>query len=588
MNSRTMTYALAAMTAMGSLSQHASQAAGSTKSNDIVKRPNIILIMSDDMGFSDIGCYGGIIETPNLDRLASEGLRYMQFYNVGRSCPTRASLMTGLYPHQAGLGHMMQDRGEDGYRGEINQSCVTIAEVLHDAGYHTFHTGKWHLSRHLNDNEDLTNWPLQRGFEKFYGIINGAASYYDPFTLTRGNDRITPMSDPLYKSERYYFTDAITDNAISFIKESDAHDDRPFFLYLAYTAAHWPMQAFEEDIARYKGKFDKGWDILRKEKYEKMAEAGIIDGTWELSSNEGIPSWDSLTAEQKAFETHRMEVYAAVVSRMDYNIGKLLHYLEVTGQLENTVIMYLQDNGGCAEDFLSKGKKRMVPIPLNGSTGPMADDEPVPSMIPYKTRKGEEVWQGYGLMMGPETTWGSYGRGWANCSNTPFREYKHWVHEGGVATPLIVCWPDGIKDRNGMRNQPSHLIDIMATCVDIADAEYPEEYHGNRIKPMEGKSLVKTFNDADADLDREAIYFEHEGNRAVRMGRWKLVSKTGRNTDWQPLPFGKWELYDMENDRTEMHDLSTEYPELVEKMDSMWDNYAHRANVYPIPKSRNE
>lgn len=585
MNNNRIFCALTGMAALGS-SAAATAEAPARKAGKEPQRPNIILIMTDDMGFSDIGCYGGLIETPNLDRLAADGLRYMQFYNVGRSCPTRASLMTGLYPHQAGLGHMIHDRGEEGYRGEINHNCVTIGEVLRDAGYHTLLSGKWHLSRYLNEDEDISNWPLQRGFDKFYGIIHGACSYYDPFTLTRGNKRITPLSDPEYRNERFYFTDAITDNAIQFIHGATQQDDRPYFLYLAYTAAHWPMQAFEEDVQKYKGKFDRGWDVLRREKYDAMVRAGIIDPQWDQTPRDGIPAWDSLTQKQKRFEIRRMMVYAAMVSRMDMNVGRLVDYLTRTGQLDNTVILFLQDNGACAEDFLSKGRIRMVPLPNGASIGPMDDDEFIPDMIPFKNRKGQDVWMGEGLVMGADTTWGSYGKGWANVSNVPFREYKHWVHEGGVATPLIVHWPAGIKARNDTRRQPSHLIDIMATCIDLANANYPAEYHGNRIKPLEGRSLVPTFRDRDAELDREAIYFEHEGNRAVRMGKWKLVSKTGRYTDWIPTPFGKWELYDMEKDRTEMHDLSARHPELVKQMAGMWDAYAHRANVFPLPKSR--
>jgi len=547
------------------------------------ERPNVILILTDDMGFSDIGCYGGLINTPNLDALANNGLQYMQFYNVGRSCPTRASLITGLYPHQAGIGHMINNRGEDGYRGNLNKNCVTLGEVMKSAGYSTFLSGKYHVTDQLDDKGPQDNWPCQRGFDRFYGIMHGACSYYDPYTLTRDNKFITPLTDPEYKSERYYFTDAITDNAIKFI--DDKTGKNPFFMYMGYTAAHWPMQAFEEDIAKYKGKFDEGWDVLRKYKYEKMISKGLIAPQWELTAKDDIKDWDKLTPEQKKFEIRRMEVYAAMVDRLDTNVGKLIEYLKKKNLYENTVILYMQDNGACAEDFLSDGRKRMVALPNAGSTEPMTNDELIPSMIPYKNREGKEIWQGYGLTLGADTTWGAYGKGWANVSNVPFREYKHWVHEGGIATPLIVHWPKGIKAKGEKRNQPSHLIDIMATLVDLGNAEYPELYNGHKIKPMEGVSLVPTF-EKDKPLDREAIYFEHEGNCAVRMGKWKLVSKTGRKGDWQPYPFGKWELYDMENDRTETKDLSSQNPDLVKKMSDMFEAYALRANVYPLPKNR--
>ncbi len=548
-------------------------------------RPNIILIMSDDMGYSDIGCYGGVIRTPNLDRLAQEGVKYTQFYNMGRSCPTRACLLTGLYPHQAGIGHMMNDRGQDGYRGDLNRNCVTLGEVMRSAGYATFVSGKWHVTKHVKPEGPKDNWPLQRGFDRFYGIIHGGSSYYDPYTLTRDNEFITPLTDPEYKPERYYFTDAITDNAIRFIDDMK-DENRPYFLYMAYTAAHWPMQAFEEDIAEYDGVFDKGWDAIRQEKHDRMVSMGLMDPNWDpgVTSDDKITPWDKLSPEDQRWEAHRMAVYAAMVTRMDKNIGKLIDYLKKSGTLDNTVIFFLEDNGGCAEDFLSQGKIRMTNFPDGTSVEPMTDDEFVPQMIPYKNREGKEIWQGKGLMMGADTTWGSYGKAWANVSNYPFRMYKHWVHEGGISTPMIVHWGNGIKKAGQVRTQPAHLIDIMATCVELAEAPYPTRYNGYEIKPMEGVSLVPTFN-SDKPLDREAIYFEHEGNRAVRMGKWKLVSRAPYG-NWIPDPAGKWELYDMEADRTEMHDLSAQYPELVEKMSAMFEAYAKRANVYPLPKNR--
>lgn len=549
------------------------------------QQPDIILIMSDDMGFSDIGCYGGWIETPNLDRLAAEGLQYMQFYNSARSCPTRASLLTGLYPHQAGIGHMMNDRGEDGYRGELNRNCMTIAEVMKTAGYGTYMSGKWHVTMKTSPEGPKDNWPCQRGFDRFYGTIHGACSFYDPYTLTRDNQFITPVNDPEYHTDRYYYTDAITDNAISFLdahKKAKAED--PYFLYLAYTAAHWPMQAFDEDIEHYKGRFDKGWDVLRKEKYERMIKQGIISKKWALTDKQGIRDWDELSEKDKEWELRRMEVYAAMVTRMDMNIGKLIDFLKEKGTLDNTLILFLEDNGGCAEDSWSPNQPRMMGLPDGTSVLPMDDDEYMTTMVPFKTRSGKKVWNGKGVVLGADTTWGAYGKGWANCSNVPFREYKHWVHEGGISTPLIVHWPQGIRKAGEKRQQPGHLIDIMATCVDAAGANYPKEYKGKDIKPMEGVSLCPSFN-SNADLKREAIYFEHEGNCAVRMGKWKLVSKSVHG-DWRPYPFGNWELYDMENDRTETRNLAAEYPDLVKKMVDMFDAYAHRANVYPLPENR--
>lgn len=517
------------------------------------QRPNILLIMADDMGYSDIGCYGSEINTPNLNRLAINGLRFSQFYNTSRCCPTRASLMTGLYPHQAGIGHMMNDRGTDGYRGDLNRQSVTIAEVLRAAGYATFMSGKWHVTRqvgHWSGDSSLTskhNWPMQRGFEKFYGTITGAGSFYDPITLTTGNEPAKP------NTEDYYYTDAISSKAIQFIKEHDKVD-QPFFGYIAYTAPHWPLHALPEDIARYEGRYNIGWDSLRRERLARMQEMGLIKADWALTErDERVPAWE--VAEDKAWQSRRMEVYAAQIDRMDQGIGKIIKALEEHEVLENTLIFFLADNGGCAEE-LSEGWGK-------------------PLFRPEKSRRGEEVIFGNEhreVMPGPEETYQSYGVPWANASNTPFRMYKHYVHEGGISTPLIVHWPSGISDKGAWRAEPGHLIDIMATCVDVSQADYPETYANESIQPMEGMSLLPSFT--KDSLRREAIYFEHEGNRAIRKGKWKLVAK-GRE--------GDWELYDMEKDRSETQNLATEYPELVKELSDMWQIWAERTQVVPWP-----
>jgi len=518
-------------------------------------RPNIVLIMSDDMGFSDIGCYGSEIKTPNLDGLASRGLRFTQFYNTARCCPTRASLLTGLYPHQAGIGHMMSDRGTDGYRGDLNRRCVTIAEVLKTAGYSTYISGKWHVTPHINPKGPKHNWPLQRGFDRFFGTIHGAGSYYDPNSLTRDNTQIPPGKD-------FYYTDAISDNAVDFIAEHKS--DAPFFMYVAYTAAHWPMHALPRDIEKYRGRYDDGWDALRKERHKRMIEMGIVDAKWPLTRRDrDVPPWKN--AKKKNWHKRRMEVYAAMVDNMDQGIGRIVKQLKKSGKLENTLILFLQDNGGCAEEVGSRGPIKPSPdkkIPLR----PMKPDELQRNMIPRVTRDGRPVRTGEGVMPGPADTYIAYGKPWANASNTPFRLYKHWVHEGGIATPLIAHWPNRIKAHGELRTQPGHLIDIMATCVDVSGAEYPTEYKGQNIQPMEGKSLVSVFD--NKPISREAIYWEHEGNRAIRVGKWKLVAKGAK---------GKWELYDMRADRTEKH------PDRAMQMAEMWETYAKRTNVKPSP-----
>ncbi len=533
-------------------------------------KPNIVLIMSDDMGYSDIGCYGSEVATPNLDKLAARGLRFTQFYNTARCCPTRASLMTGLYPHQAGVGHMMNDRGQDGYRGNLNCRCVTIAEVVKPAGYAAYMAGKWHVTKMTSPDGPKDNWPRQRGFDRFYGTIHGAGSFFDPNTLTRDNTMISPYADPEYKPEQFYYTDAISDHATRFVSEHcRATPAQPFFMYVAYTAAHWPMHALPRDIAKYKGKYDAGYGPIRKARFERMKKLGVIAPNAKLSPQAG--EWS--TVKHKAWEARCMEVYAAMIDSMDQGIGRIVAALETAGQLDNTLILFLQDNGGCAEGFGRGSRGKFPTRPEDPPFAPMPAAALQTGMVPKQTRDGYPVGGGPGYMPGPADTYIGYGRAWANVSNTPFREYKHWVHEGGIATPLVVHWPAGFAAHSELRHHPSHLIDIMATCVDVSGATYPTEYKGQAIQPMEGKSLRPAFG-GDRSIEREAIYWEHEGNRAVRVGDWKLVAK-GRN--------GTWELYDLAADRSELADLAADQPERVETMAALWETWAKRANVLPWP-----
>ncbi len=533
-------------------------------------RPNIILIMSDDMGFSDIGCYGSEIATPNLDQLAANGLRFTQFYNTARCCPTRACLLTGLYPHQAGVGHMMEDRGYDGYRGDLNRNSVTIAEVLKLAGYRTYMSGKWHVTKMTKpkSDEDRHNWPLQRGFDRFYGTIHGAGSFFDPVSLTRDNKLISPYADPEYQPERYYYTDAISDHAARFIREHHQKTgEQPFFMYVAYTAAHWPMHALEKDIAKYTGKYDAGYQAVRDARYQRMIQLGLIDETstvnWPISDD-----WKE--TEYLEWDIRNMEVYAAMIHSMDRGIGRIVGSLEETGLLDNTLVCFFQDNGGCAENYGRGGigQARAEKPELD----PLPDDYIQPDMTPKQNRAGYKVRTGKGAMAGPDDTAIGYGRGWATVSNTPFREYKHWVHEGGISTPLIVHWPAKVHRKGELESTPGHLIDLMATAVDVSGAKYPETYHnGQKITPMEGKSLLGAFE--GKGIDREAIYWEHEGNRAIRVGDWKLVARGVK---------GAWELYNIARDRSEQIDLATAEPQRVEHLAAMWQAWAERAHVLPL------
>lgn len=502
------------------------------------QRPNIILIMSDDMGYSDIGCYGGEISTPHLDALAAKGVRFSQFYNAGRSCPTRASLMTGLHPHQTGIGHMTNDPENPvafdinlpGYRGFLNRNSVTIAEVLKEAGYTTLMTGKWHLG--MNKKEQ---WPLQRGFDRFYGILAGATNFFKPTHprgITLDNEAIT-ISDP-----DYYTTDAFTDHAIDFIREARETDsDRPFFLYLAYNAPHWPVQAPQEVVDKYKGKYMKGWSVLREERYHRMVAMGLVKPD-DLFSPDDSKSWESLDEDKKKEMDLRRAIYAAQVEQMDTNIGKLMNYLNSNDLTKNTIVIFLNDNGACAEGGMLGG-------------GPAAQ---------------LETKEGYFL---------TYGQAWANASNTPLRRYKHWVHEGGISTPCIVSWPGDIPEKNqgSILRQFAYLPDIMATCVDLAETKYPKKYNGNDIYPLQGKSFTSQLRGMDKPIHNEPIFWEHEGNRAVRSGDYKLVM------EWDNNRPENWELYNIRKDRTEMNDLSEQMPGQVEKMKKMWYHWAKKSMV---------
>ncbi len=529
-------------------------------------KPNIILIMSDDMGFSDLGCYGGEIQTPNLDRLAKGGVRMSQFYNGGRCCPTRASLLTGLYPHQAGIGHMMEDRGQEGYRGDLNNRCMTIAQVLKPAGYRTYAVGKWHVTRHAVPEGPKHNWPLQRGFDRFYGTITGAGSFYDPGTLTRDDTMISPFADPQYQPKQYYYTDAISEHAVRFIDDhAREKQQKPFFMYVAYTAAHWPMHALTEDVAKYKGRYNSGYQAVRQARLGRMREMGLIAKGAELSPTFG----DWAQVKHKAWEARCMETYAAMIDRMDQGIGRVVGTLEKNGLLQNTLILFLQDNGGCEEGIGRQAK----PPAFNEKTFPLIAQEAIRlDVIPKQTRDGQAVKQGQGIMPGGPNDYIGYGEAWANVSNTPHREYKHFVHEGGISTPLIAHWPAGIPAAQSgeIETQPGHLIDVMATCVDVGGAKYPAEFNGQKIQPMEGVSLISAFQGGSGGT--RSLFWEHEGNRAHRAGAWKLVAKEDR----------PWELYDIDQDRAEQHDLAAAKPERVKSMAEAWERWAARASVLPL------
>lgn len=491
-------------------------------------KPNILIILVDDMGFSDIGCYGSEIPTPNLDRLAANGLRFTQFYNTGRCCPTRACVLTGLYPHQTGIGHMTEDDGLPGYRGRLNDQCVTIAEVLRPAGYFTAMCGKWHVGQ----NHGVVPW--KRGFER--SINSPAGGFYFPEgkqnRLFLNGKALADDSDELPKN--WYTTDLYADYSIKFIDEAQAAK-KPFFVYLAFNAPHFPLQAPAEEIARFRGKYKLGWDKLREVRHAKQKALGVVDKAWPLSPRpEAVEAWDQLSEADKDRFDNIMAIYAACVAHMDTSVGRVVAALKERGTLDNTLILFMSDNGGNAE---------------SGPRGRLEGDNPGAA---YSTV--------------------FCGQSWATLENTPFRRYKHFNHEGGIASPLIVHWPAAIRAKGELRRQPGHLVDIMATCVDVAGAKYPTEFQANAIQPMEGRSLMPAF--ADKPIQREAIYWEHEGNAAIRVDDWKLV-RLGRN--------GPWELYNLKEDRTELRDLATKEPDRAKELAAKWDAWAERTHVKPYP-----
>ena len=465
-------------------------AAAWSRAADAPPRPNIVVILVNDMGFSDIGCYGSEIPTPNLDKLAAGGLRFTQFYNTGRCCPTRASLLTGLYSHQAGVGHMTEDRGEDGYRGDLNDRCVTIAEVLRSAGYRTAMAGKWHVTKFVESRDEAKkfNWPRQRGFDHYFGIIQGGADYFRPNPLTLQNENVRP-------GDGFYTTDAFVDRAIQFVGQGDK--TKPFFLYLAFNAPHFPLMAPAEEIAKFRGKYKIGWDALRQQRHARQIELGVMDKAWALSPRPpAVKAWGSLTPKEQDRFDHIMAIYAAVVAHIDTAVGRLVGTLRQRGELDNTLLFFLSDNGANAE---------------SGPNGILEGAQPGAT--------GSNVFEG---------------QSWATLSNTPLRRYKHFNHEGGIATPLIAHWPVGIKTRGELRSQPGHLIDLMATCVDVAGATYPTEFNGHAIQPMEGRSLTPAFANRPISATRSTGSTREIGRCASASENWwlSLQPANGNCTTW--------------------------------------------------------
>ena len=531
-------------------------------------QPNIIIIMADDLGYSDIGSYGSEINTPNLDYLAKNGVRFSQFYNTSRCCPTRASLLTGLYNQQAGIGSMTRDQKAPAYRGYLTENTVTLAEVLKQAGYQTGMVGKWHVSNTIEqkDPQEQLRWlnhqseyplfspvgqyPTNRGFEKFYGTIWGVANHFDPFSLVNGTEPVKTVP------KNYYHTDAINDTAVSYINQF-SRGDKPFFMYVAHNAPHWPVQALPEDIEKYKNTYKNGWQAIREQRYKKMASLGLINPkTQPLSPRENSEiDWESNPTRE--WDARVMAVHAAMIDRMDQGIGRIIEALKSKGQLDNTLIFFLSDNGASPE---------------------VAQDLVPGFDRPGETRSGEPILypKNKDVMPGPETVYAGIGKQWANVANTPYRYWKRESYEGGTRTPMIAFWPNGIKAKqNSITDRLGHVMDFMATITEVAKAQYPATYGGRKISPMQGKSFLPALNGV-AETDERIIFNEHAYSRSVRTSQWKLVKLR---------PEDKWELYDMKSNGTEMNDLAAKIPGKVKELEELWNKWAVENKVLPKPGS---
>jgi len=508
--------------------------------------PNILIILADDMGYSDLGCFGAeVIRTPNLDRLAGEGLMLTHFYNAARCCPSRASLLTGLYPHQAGMGSMAdQEITLDAYAGHLSAHAVTIADALKQSGYDTYTSGKWHVG------DEREHWPLKKGFDHCFSFIQGASSYFSnhPYRNSEwpwSDGTLQTIDDETifkYPTDTLiYATDLYTDHAIRFANMSRSSGN-PFFIYLAYTAPHWPLHALPGDIEKYSGSFDQGWDRLRDQRFENQKELGIMEDDWRLSERDpAVPAWDSLSSDRRIYYSRLMEVYAAMIDRMDQNIGRLIRHLESNGQLENTVIFFMSDNGGCRA-------------------------ESIPYLHDYFSRESPP---------GSPRSFTAYGEGWANASNTPFRLFKATVHEGGIASPFIA-WNPSLIAPGIVDHTPAHIIDLMPTCLSLAGGEYPDTHDGEWIHPMEGIDLSPLFSHQEI-YRPEPLFFEHHGNEAVLDHGYKLVRRADH----------PWELYRMDTDRTETNDLIPVAGEqLIADLLSAYRGWESRVGVFPTDMVR--
>jgi arylsulfatase A-like enzyme len=492
------------------------------------KKPNIILIMADDLGFSDIGCYGSEIKTPQLDQLANEGMRLRQCYNNGICAPSRATLLTGQYPHKAGIGFFNSDLGLPAYQGYLNEQSLTFAEIFKQAGYQTYLSGKWHVGN------NPSKWPLQRGFDQFFGFITGAFSFFDVQPVTQGsNDFLVNGKEPFRPQNKdFYLTDELTKRGIDFVK--NGKKDQPFFLYMSYSSPHWPLHAKPVDIAKYKGKYNIGWDSLRVLRHQKQIQLGIVSKDQKPHQDDTRPLWSSLSYDERQYWIKKMEVYAAMVDNLDQNIGQLVQYLKQSNQLDNTLIVFVSDNGAEGWDF----SKMTIAVPRNsGTVGTAGSNE-------------------------------SYTKNWSQASGVPLRNYKSTPYEGGISTPFIARLPKAIP-ANTLKDGVVHFVDFVPTFIDLAGIDYPKNYKNIAPHPLAGQSFSSLLKGNDWKRSTP-IFYEWTGHRMVRQGQWKLVSLYPQNT---------WELYDLTNDRTEKINLASKHPTIVQELDAAYQAWTKQNEV---------
>lgn len=514
---------------------------------------NVVIFLADDMGYSDIGGYGGEIRTPNLDRIASQGVKLSNFHNTPRCSPSRASLLTGIHPHQTGIGILTgNNAAEGGYAGNLNNRCATIAEVLKSHGFITAMSGKWHLTN--SPNKPNGAWPTERGFDNFFGTLDGCATYFRPGTLTRGLENIEHEAE---KNPEFFYTDAIADEAVKFLAEKPT--EKPYFLYVPFTAPHWPLHAREETIKSYAGTYDVGWDVIRSQRLERQKALGIIPQETELSPRDArVIPWEA--EPDKHWQARRMEVYAAMVTEMDDAIGKILNQIEENNEWQNTIIIFLSDNGACAET-----------LPLNE----IVEFRRAKNLMDTRTRDGRKVVLGNDpdVMPGGEDTYASYGVAWANVSNTPFRLYKRYAHEGGVMSPFIIHWPAGKLASGKVNTSTFQLVNVAPTLYDALGVTYPENLNGSKLEPLAGGSMLPALVAAESASSQ--LWWEHIGNAAIIRGKWKLVRQYDR----------PWELYDLSTDRNELKDLASANPNLVAELTAEWEKLADQYGVIPFEKT---